>query len=185
MKRSPPQSIEITFCVSTEWTEDKVINVQHVCLFIYFYRNILIEAEIPPAVQNVWKLLYADTIVFWYITPCVCVFMFPRTIKGDWSSFWKTLHFKTGPPYALVWVESYETSQPGHSGSVKEKDCDHLSEQRIKPEVHQQKAHERQGLPWLGNTDLFSVFLMCALHISQKHTLPFYSSKRTHRKAKH
>lgn len=159
-------------------------------MFIYYflYTNILIEAEIPSAVQNVWELLYAEAIIFWCITPCVRVFVFPRTTKGDFSSSWKTLHFKTGPhhglPNALIWVESYETSQLGHFGSLKDQDCDHLSEQTIKSEVHQQKAQERQGLPWLGNTDLFSVFLICAPHISQKHTLPLYSSKGTCRKAK-
>ena len=115
MKRSLPQPTEITFCVSTAWSQsDKCA----ACLFIIFlYTYILTEAEISPAVQNVWELLYAEAIIFWYITPCMCVFMLPRTTKGGCSSSQKTLCFKTWPhhrlPSALIWGESCENSQPG------------------------------------------------------------------------
>lgn len=75
------------------------------------------------------------------------------------------------PSQVTIWVTEREGLQ--------------LSEPRIKPEVHQEKTQEIQGLSLLGNADFFRLFLICALCISWKHILLGFSpaSKRTWRKA--
>lgn len=163
---------EITFCVSTEWTEVEVVTVQHVCLYIYFgfYTNTVIDAEIPPAVQNVWELLYAEAIRFWYITPCVCVY-FPelQRVTAAHPKKHDILQQASimGFPLLMLWfeLESCKTSQPGV------------------PLCHWKTRTVTISLSKESN--LWSVFLICACPISQKHTFPFYSSKKTHKEAKH
>lgn len=187
MKRSSSQSTEITFCVSVEWTEVKVRNMQHVCLFILlFYTNVymywlrLLCRMRAAACRG--NNIFIDNSV------CVCVYV-SQNCKGWLQLILKNIFESRTPSWAshfycfctseVLW--NFLARSPSGSLNDQERGC--LCKQRIKLEVHLQKSQEGQDHSWHWYWLLQSIFHVHPSHPTETYFPIFFPSKR--RKTKH